>query len=77
MLTSGQPERIMGMEFTFSADVWSTGLSILELVENRFPYPSNLTPVDFLMHIAYSEVGFFYVYIALTGPNISHGSHHC
>ena len=63
----------MGMEYTICADVWSTGLSILELVENRFPYPSDLAPVDLIMYITTSEVGLFYVYVALMGSNISHG----
>jgi serine/threonine protein kinase len=52
-----QPERITGREYTICADVWSTGLSILELVQNRFPYPSDLAPVDLIMHITTSEVG--------------------
>jgi mitogen-activated protein kinase kinase len=33
------------------------GLSILELVQNRFPFPSDLAPVDLIMHITASEVG--------------------
>ncbi|KAH9961497.1 kinase-like domain-containing protein [Russula dissimulans] len=49
------PERIMGKEYTITADVWSTGLSILELVQNRFPYPGDLAPVDLIMHITASE----------------------
>ena len=53
-----QPERITGTEYTIRADVWSTGLSILELVQNRFPFPSDLAPVDLIMHITTSEVGY-------------------
>ncbi|KAI9456304.1 kinase [Russula earlei] len=49
------PERIMGREYTICADVWSTGLSILELVQNRFPYPGDLAPVDLIMHVTTSE----------------------
>ncbi|KAI0287452.1 kinase-like domain-containing protein [Russula brevipes] len=49
------PERITGREYTICADVWSTGLSILELVENRFPFPGDLAPVDLIMHITTSE----------------------
>jgi len=51
-----QPERITGKEYTICADVWSMGLSILELVQNRFPFPSDLAPVDLIMHITASEV---------------------
>ncbi|KAH9055441.1 Pkinase-domain-containing protein [Lactarius vividus] len=49
------PERITGTEYTIRADVWSAGLSILELVQNRFPFPSDLAPVDLIMHITTSE----------------------
>jgi len=49
------PERITGREYTICADVWSMGLSILELVQNRFPFPSDLAPVDLIMHITTSE----------------------
>ncbi|KAI0250176.1 kinase-like domain-containing protein [Lactifluus subvellereus] len=49
------PERITGTEYTICADVWSTGLSILELVQNRFPFPGDLAPVDLIMHITSSE----------------------
>jgi len=52
------PERITGREYTIRADVWSTGLSILELVQNRFPFPSDLAPVDLIMHITTSEPPF-------------------
>jgi len=58
LATLFQPERITGMEYTICADVWSTGLSILELVQNRFPFPNDLAPVDLIMHITTSEVGF-------------------
>ncbi|KAI0301070.1 kinase-like domain-containing protein [Multifurca ochricompacta] len=49
------PERITGTEYTIRADVWSTGLSILELVQNRFPFPSDLAPLDLIMRITTSE----------------------
>jgi serine/threonine protein kinase len=58
LATPLQPERIIGREYTIRADVWSTGLSILELVQNRFPFPSDLAPVDLIMHITTCEVGF-------------------
>lgn len=52
--------------------MWSTGLSILELVQNRFPFPNDLAPVDLIMHITASEVGFvtdILCYIAPMGSN--------
>lgn len=54
-----QPERITGTEYTICADVWSTGLTILELVQNRFPFPGDLGPLELIMHITASEVGDF------------------
>ena len=80
LATLFQPERITGREYTICADVWSTGLSILELVQNRFPFPSDLAPVDLIMHITTSEVGFITDILRFTSPligtNISYGSHH-
>jgi hypothetical protein len=34
-----------------------TGLSILELIQNRFPLPGDLALVDLIMHITSSQVG--------------------
>ncbi|KAI0044330.1 Pkinase-domain-containing protein [Auriscalpium vulgare] len=48
------PERILAQEYSIRADVWSTGLSILELVQSRFPYPDGLAPFDLLLHISAS-----------------------
>ena len=36
------------------------GLSILELVQNRFPFPGELPPVDLIMHISASEVSLLF-----------------
>lgn len=36
------PERIKGDPYTIRSDVWSTGLSLLEFAQNRFPYPPDL-----------------------------------
>jgi len=47
------PERIQGKEYTIRSDVWSTGISLLELVQNRFPFPANLGPIELMVHITY------------------------
>ncbi|WFD30663.1 mitogen-activated protein kinase kinase [Malassezia sp. CBS 17886] len=51
------PERIQGLPYTITSDVWSLGISILELASNRFPFPADadvpLCPIDlitFLLH---------------------------
>lgn len=51
-----QPERIAGEKYTIRSDVWSTGISLLELVENRYPYPSDLGDIELMMCIAQSAV---------------------
>jgi len=48
------PERILGEEYTIRSEVWSTGLSLLELVQNRFPFP-DLPPIDLILHITRGE----------------------
>ncbi|KAF8814531.1 kinase-like protein [Phlegmacium glaucopus] len=45
------PERILGEEYTIRSEVWSTGISMLELVQNRFPFPNDLPTIDLILHI--------------------------
>ncbi|KAJ7843053.1 STE/STE7 protein kinase [Mycena olivaceomarginata] len=49
------PERIVGQRYTIRSDVWSTGISLLELVQNRFPFPNDLPPIELMMHITAGE----------------------
>jgi hypothetical protein len=37
-------------------------------VQNRFPFPSDLAPVDLIMHITTSEVGFITDILSFTSP---------
>ncbi|KAF4622557.1 hypothetical protein D9613_009375 [Agrocybe pediades] len=45
------PERVQGSEYTVRCDVWSTGISILELVQNKFPFPSDLPAIELIVVI--------------------------
>ncbi|KZP25742.1 Pkinase-domain-containing protein, partial [Athelia psychrophila] len=45
------PERIQGNEYTIRADVWSTGITLLELVQKRHPYPVGAAPIELITHI--------------------------
>lgn len=50
------PERIMGKPYTVNCDVWSLGLSLLEVAKGEFPYHSQssqgpLGPIDLLQLI--------------------------
>nr|CAG8455952.1 4344_t:CDS:2 [Entrophospora candida] len=47
------PERIRGESYKVSADVWSLGLTIMEVAQNKFPFPSS-TPIELVTHIATS-----------------------
>jgi mitogen-activated protein kinase kinase len=38
------------------SDVWSTGISLLEFVQNRYPFPNDLSPIELMMHITTAEV---------------------
>ncbi|KAJ7497538.1 STE/STE7 protein kinase [Mycena latifolia] len=49
------PERICGQNYTIRSDVWSTGISLLELVQNRFPFPNDLPPIELMMYITAGE----------------------
>ncbi|KAA1476098.1 kinase-like protein [Dentipellis sp. KUC8613] len=49
------PERLSGLDYSIRADVWSTGLSLLELVQNRFPFAADLPPIELMIHVTQSE----------------------
>ncbi|PPQ94693.1 hypothetical protein CVT25_009548 [Psilocybe cyanescens] len=49
------PERVSGGEYTVRSDVWSTGISLLELVQNRFPFPADLSTIELIMTINNGE----------------------
>jgi mitogen-activated protein kinase kinase len=50
------PERISGQQYTVRSDVWSTGLTLLELAMNKFPYPPDLGVIELLSYIVSGEV---------------------
>ncbi|TDL26154.1 kinase-like protein [Rickenella mellea] len=49
------PERMSGQGYTIRADVWSAGLSLLELVQNKFPFPTDLGPIDLIMYLSEAD----------------------
>ncbi|KAG2150523.1 kinase-like domain-containing protein [Suillus clintonianus] len=49
------PERISGQEYSIRADVWSTGITILELVQNRYPFPEDLTSIELIVYITQGQ----------------------
>jgi mitogen-activated protein kinase kinase len=49
------PERITGNEYSIRSDVWSMGISLLELAQNRFPFPNELPPIELMVLITRGE----------------------
>lgn len=50
-----QPERLAGEQYSIRSDVWSTGITLLELVQNRFPFPNDLAQIELMMYITQNE----------------------
>jgi mitogen-activated protein kinase kinase len=40
------PERITGQSYTINSDVWSTGVTLLEVAQHRFPFPADGTEMQ-------------------------------
>ncbi|KAJ6780296.1 hypothetical protein PWT90_07536 [Aphanocladium album] len=40
------PERITGQAYTITSDVWSTGVTLLEVAQHRFPFPADGTGTE-------------------------------
>ena len=40
------PERITGQSYTITSDVWALGVSLLEVAQNRFPFPADGTEMQ-------------------------------
>ncbi|BFZ55736.1 Protein kinase C signaling pathway involved MAPKK protein [Savitreella phatthalungensis] len=45
------PERIRGQSYTVTADVWSLGVTLMEVAMNKFPYDTTATPIELLYQI--------------------------
>ena len=57
------PERITGQSYTITSDVWSLGVTLLEVAQHRFPFPADgteMTPkaglIDLLTYIVRQEI---------------------
>lgn len=40
------PERITGQSYTITSDVWSLGVTLLEVAQHRFPFPADGTEMN-------------------------------
>ena len=43
-VTYMSPERINGRQYSYKSDIWSVGLTLLEMASGRFPYPPDTAP---------------------------------
>ena len=57
------PERITGQSYTITSDVWSLGVTLLEVAQHRFPFPADGTEIqqksgliDLLTYIVGQEI---------------------
>lgn len=48
------PERIHNQAYTFTADIWSLGLTLVELALGRYPYTVDKGPVATMLEITES-----------------------
>ncbi|KAG0183346.1 MAP kinase kinase (MEK) [Apophysomyces sp. BC1021] len=56
------PERIMGSPYSVKSDVWSLGITLMELALGRFPFPPDGNPLsifELLQHIVHEPVPTF------------------
>ncbi|WOK93010.1 mitogen-activated protein kinase kinase 3 isoform X1 [Canna indica] len=52
-VTYMSPERIRNENYSYSADIWSLGLTILECGTGKFPYTANEGPANLMLQILY------------------------
>lgn len=45
------PERIKNQPYSFASDIWSLGLSILELGTGQFPYDTSQGPMNMMLQV--------------------------
>ncbi|KAK3813145.1 MAG: mitogen-activated protein kinase [Benniella sp.] len=50
------PERIQGRKYPVQSDVWSLGLTIIEIAQMKNPFPLNLAPFELLHFIVNQQV---------------------
>ncbi|KAI5970436.1 MKK1 [Candida margitis] len=50
------PERIMGKNYSISSDIWSLGMSMLEVANGKFPIDVSLGPIEVVEMVSRSEL---------------------
>jgi len=50
-VTYMSPERIRNENYSYAADIWSLGLTILECATGKFPYDVNEGPANLMLQV--------------------------
>ena len=50
-VTYMSPERINNAPYSYAADLWSLGVTLLECATGKYPYDGHQGPVDLMLHI--------------------------
>ncbi|GJN28799.1 hypothetical protein PR202_gb16966 [Eleusine coracana subsp. coracana] len=50
-VTYMSPERIRNENYSYAADIWSLGLTVLECATGKFPYDVNEGPANLMLQI--------------------------
>jgi len=51
MVINRSPERLVGDPYSFSSDLWSLGLILIELATGEYPYPKTKKFIEVLQSI--------------------------
>eukprot|EP00891_Asterochloris_glomerata_P006309 jgi/Astpho2/6309/gw1.00090.6.1_t len=57
-VTYMSPERINSQPYSFPADIWSLGLTLLEAVTGRYPYDASVGPLQLMIQVVEDDVPF-------------------
>jgi len=50
------PERIIGNKYSYSSDIWSLGIVVLECALGQFPYPLSAVAFDMMQNVVHGPV---------------------
>ena len=54
-VTYMSPERIDGKPYSFPADIWAIGLTLLECITGRYPYDASSGTMELMLHLLQEE----------------------
>jgi len=60
-VTYMSPERIRNENYSYAADIWSLGLTILECATGKFPYDVNEGPANLMLQVSWLLGGYLFV----------------